>query len=350
MRRATEEETAGTAVIGAGIVGAAVARALARRGEPVTIIEAERPGHSLASSKGDARIRVLAAYPDDEYLQLGLVADRLWHELERETTRRILHPTGALSYGRLAERLARALGEHRVDHQLMAPERAAAIAPAVRLPDHVDQVLWQPDGAIIAAETGLAAMIESALAHGARLRRGEPVSQVEPDADRVVLHLDGAELRFERAIVVAGAWTASLLGWPELGALRPTAQTVSHFRREGEPVPAVIDYDGAEPYAGWTPGFGLKTADHEFGPTVEPGHLPAPDPERIAASVEWVAERFGLSDGPAMTETCVYTNTPDERILIERKGPITAVSACNGQGFQLAPAVGETVAGRVLED
>jgi sarcosine oxidase len=63
-----------------------------------------------------------------------------------------------------------------------------------------------------------------------------------------------------------------------------------------------------------------------------------------------VAERFGLTGGPAMTETCVYTNTPDERILIETRGAVTAVSACNGQGFQLAPAVGEMVAGRVLAE
>jgi sarcosine oxidase len=83
---------------------------------------------------------------------------------------------------------------------------------------------------------------------------------------------------------------------------------------------------------------------------IEPGRLPDPDPARAEATAAWVAERFGLADGPVMTETCVYTNTPDERILIETKGAVTAVSACNGQGFQLAPAVGEMIAGRVLAD
>jgi sarcosine oxidase len=314
----------------------------------VTIIEARRPGHHLASSKGDARIRVLAAYPDDEYLRLGLTADRLWRELEREAGRRILHPTGAVSYGSLAGQLAESLAAHRIDHELMSPEQAAGRAPALRLPDRVDQILWQPDGAIIAAEAGLAATLASAASHGVRLRSGEPVERVEQDDGAVLLQLAGGEAQFERAVVVAGAWTASLLGWEELRDLRPTAQTVSHFRYDGEPPPAVIDYDGAEPYSGWTPGFGLNTADHEFGPVTSPGRLPDPDPERVAASAAWVAERFGLTDGPAMTETCVYTNTPDERILIERKGRVTAVSACNGQGFQLAPAVGEMVAQRVL--
>jgi sarcosine oxidase len=347
MPHRKEEERLGTAVIGAGIVGAAVARALARRGEPVTIIEAEHPGHGLASSKGDARIRVLAAYPDDEYLRLGLAADGLWRELERESGRRILHPTGALSYGSLAERLAASLAEHRVEHELAPAARAAELAPAVRLPDHVDQVLWQPDGAIIAAEAGLAAMLDSAVAHGVQFWPGVRVESIEPDGETVVMEAGGKQPRFARAVVVAGAWTASLLGWEELRDLRPTAQTVSHFRHEGEPLPAVIDYDGAEPYSGWTPGFGLKSADHEFGPVVEPGRLPDPDPARVEATAAWVAERFGITGGPAMTETCVYTNTPDERILIERKGPVTAVSACNGQGFQLSPAVGEMVAERL---
>ena len=225
--------------------------------------------------------------------------------------------------------------------------RAAELAPAVRLPDHVDQVLWQPDGAIIAAEAGLAAMLDSAVAHGVQFWPGVRVESIEPDGETVVMEAGGKQPRFARAVVVAGAWTASLLGWEELRDLRPTAQTVSHFRHEGEPLPAVIDYDGAEPYSGWTPGFGLKSADHEFGPVVEPGRLPDPDPARVEATAAWVAERFGITGGPAMTETCVYTNTPDERILIERKGPVTAVSACNGQGFQLSPAVGEMVAERL---
>ena len=348
--REAESRAAGTAVVGGGIVGASVARALARRGEPVTILEAERPGHGSASSKGDARIRVLAAYPDDEYLRLGLAADDLWRELERESGRRILHPTGAISYGSLAERLAGALAEHGVEHELMTPGRAAELAPAVRLPDHVDQVLWQPDGATITAEAGLAAMLGAASTRGVRLSTGRMVERVGQDDGRVILRLPDRELEFGRAVVVAGAWTASLLGWDELRGLEPTAQTVSYFRYEGTPPPALIDYDGAEPYSGWTPGFGLKSADHEFGPVIEPGRLPDPDPARVEATAAWVAERLGVTEAPAISETCVYTNTPDERILIERKGAITAVSACNGQGFQLAPAVGEMVAEQVLAD
>ncbi|MCB0871373.1 MAG: FAD-dependent oxidoreductase [Solirubrobacterales bacterium] len=344
----TRQQAAGTAVIGAGIVGAAVARALARRGETVTILESNRPGHELASSKGDARIRVLAAYPDEEYLRLGLDSDRLWRELETETGRRMLHPTGAISYGSDAERLAGALAAHEVEHELMGREEAARRAPAVNLPEGIDLFLWQPDGAILAAEAGLEAMLGSAASHGARLIPGQTVKAVRQDGDEVTVQVAEGQSKFARAIVVAGAWTASLLGWPELSGLRPTAQTVSYFRRDGPPLPAVIDYDGAEPYSGWTPGFGLKTADHELGPAIEPGRLPGPDPERVAASTAWVAERFGMEEGPAMTETCVYTNTPDERFLIESKGSVTAVSACNGQGFQLSPAVGEMVARRML--
>jgi sarcosine oxidase len=345
---ASDTRVAGTAVIGAGIVGAAVARALVRRGVPVTILESNRPGHRLASSKGDARIRVLAAYPDEEYLRLGIESDRIWKELEVESGSRILHPTGALSYGSLAERLAAALDEKGVEHELLTRAGAARRAPGVSLPEEVEQVLWQPDGATIAAEVGLSSMLGAATARGAKLFSGQEVERVEEDAGTVVVQLPERELRFDRVVVVAGAWTASLLGWEELNDLEPTAQTVSYFRLEGPPPPALIDYDGAEPYSGWTPGFGLKSADHQFGPVIEPGHLPDPDPARVEATAAWVAARFGLTGGAAMTETCVYTNTPDERIRIETKGKVTAVSACNGQGFQLAPAVGEMVAGQLL--
>jgi sarcosine oxidase len=40
----------------------------------------------------------------------------------------------------------------------------------------------------------------------------------------------------------------------------------------------------------------------------------------------------------------MYTNTPDERFILERRGRVVAGSACNGQGFQFAPETGERLA------
>ena len=48
-------------------------------------------------------------------------------------------------------------------------------------------------------------------------------------------------------------------------------------------------------------------------------------------------------------ETCLYTNTPDERFVLERRGRIVVAAACNGQGFQLAPESGRRVAALALD-
>ena len=40
----------------------------------------------------------------------------------------------------------------------------------------------------------------------------------------------------------------------------------------------------------------------------------------------------------------MYTNTPDEQFILERRGRIVVGSACNGQGFQFAPETGEQLA------
>src|SRR2546421_10246939 len=65
------------AVVGAGLMGAATARALARRGVAVALFEAREPGHRAGSSHGSARI-FRRAYPDPLYVGLAGQARELW--------------------------------------------------------------------------------------------------------------------------------------------------------------------------------------------------------------------------------------------------------------------------------
>ena len=44
------------------------------------------------------------------------------------------------------------------------------------------------------------------------------------------------------------------------------------------------------------------------------------------------------------SETCLYTNTADERFVLERQGRVVVGSACSGHGFKFAPIVGRTLA------
>lgn len=332
-------------MIGAGVVGLATARALARSGVDVALVEQHQVLPARGSSSGDARIRVLAAYPDDEYLALGLRAAEHWRELEFESGAKLLHETGALSYGEGIEDLIAALERFGVEHRELDQTTLARRFPQVSLAG-CGPVVHQPDGAVIAADRVLESLLASALGAGVDVRDRERVISLRPAGSGVVVETAQGDLGGELALIVAGPWAASLVPWPDLAMqLRPSLQTISFFEWEGPPPPALLEYGHPDPYSAWSPAHGLKAADHEPGPDVEPGITSEPDPKRVSASAEWVARRFpSIAAQPVRTETCFYTNTPDERFILERRGPIGVVSACNGQGFQFAPIVGELAA------
>ncbi len=59
----------------------------------------------------------------------------------------------------------------------------------------------------------------------------------------------------------------------------------------------------------------------------------------------WVAERLpDVDPEPVGAETCLYTTTPDESFVLERRGRVVVGSACSGHGFKFAPAVGRRLA------
>jgi glycine/D-amino acid oxidase-like deaminating enzyme len=43
-------------------------------------------------------------------------------------------------------------------------------------------------------------------------------------------------------------------------------------------------------------------------------------------------------------DTCMYTNTADERFILERRGPVVIGSPCSGHGFKFAPLIGSRLA------
>ena len=86
------------AVVGAGVMGSAAARELARRGAEVDLYEQFELDHARGSSHGDARIFRIS-YPEAEYVALARESLPLWRELERESGQELLRNTGSLDVG-----------------------------------------------------------------------------------------------------------------------------------------------------------------------------------------------------------------------------------------------------------
>src|SRR5580692_2646130 len=84
-------------VVGAGAMGSAAAYHLARRGEPVVLIEQFALGHDRGSSHGAARI-TRHSYADPAYARLMPAAFRAWKELEADAGETVFFRTGGVSF------------------------------------------------------------------------------------------------------------------------------------------------------------------------------------------------------------------------------------------------------------
>jgi len=319
------------AVVGAGIMGAAAAHALARDGCEVTLYEQFEVGHTHGSSHGRSRI-VRLAYPEVEFVELAKEAFVGWRELEREAGVELLELNGLLELvGDLAQGSGTALDAAGADYELVDVEDARRRWP-VGVPDGWT-ALFQPEAGIVRADLAHRAFVEGALAHGAALRENTRVDSLDDlDADVV--------------IATVGPWVTRF--FPDL-PVHTTRETVAYFRRNGAPLPSVVQLDpvtrGHAVYSLHDPVHGLKAGAHHAGATVDPDEEGGPDPALVERVAEWVARTYPDADPePVGAETCMYTTTPDEHFILETRGRVVIGSPCSGHGFKFAPAIGNRLA------
>lgn len=339
-------------VIGGGVVGAAAALALAGRDGSVALVERSALARAEGSSTGSARIYTPAAYPDEAYLEMGLRALERWREIEAGSGESLLCQTGALSHGAFAERGLPALREAGVEAELLSAAEAMRRF-GVSIADD-DPLLYQPDAGVIRADRARAVILRMAREAGAELHGGERVESLAETDEFAEVRTDRGLWRCRSVIVAAGPWNGALLAQASIDLpLTPSSQSVAYFSlAEPSARPIVLmDFEGDEPYACWDPRHGLKAALHARGPVVDPQDTrPEVDQDAIERVTDWVRARYpGAAGDLVNTETCLYTNTPDEQFILERRGRIVVASACNGQGFQFAPETGERLARLALE-
>ncbi|HET9242455.1 MAG TPA: FAD-dependent oxidoreductase [Gaiella sp.] len=346
-------------VVGAGIAGAATARALAGAAGTVVLLEQFELGHPHGSSHGTSRIFRLN-YPDERFVRMAQAAAEGWRELEEHVGAQLIERTGVIDLGPATSATERALAA------CGAPtERMSAQALAERWPINLrdgETALLQPDGGIIRADRAHAAFVSAAAEGGVEVKERTPVRRLALEPQSVRLTLDTNDITARAVVVTAGAWAPVLLA--EAGIrldVVPTRETVVYLELAGaDAMPPLIDYahtraaDGVERpgHSGYALGASadvLKAGLHQSGPVANPDEQTLPD----GALAEWVAgwarSRYDGLIGAPRSETCLYTNTSDERFVLERHGPIVVGSACSGHGFKFAPVVGQTLAALARE-
>jgi monomeric sarcosine oxidase len=319
------------AVVGAGIMGAATSRTLARDGHDVRLYEQFTVGHDRGSSHGRSRI-VRLAYPEVEFVELAKESFVGWRELERESGLQLLELNGLLELVASADQSsADALRTSGAAYELLDAAEARRRWP-IGVPDGWTP-LFQPEAGIVRADLALRAFLDSAVAHGVRIEENTRVESLDDvDADAVV--------------VTAGPWVTRF--FPDL-PVRTTRETVAYFRRDGAPLPSVVKLDpqtrGHALYSLHDPTHGLKAGDHHAGIEADPDQDGLPDGALVERVQTWVAQTYPDADAePVGVETCMYTTTADEHFILERRGQVVIGSACSGHGFKFAPAIGTRLA------
>ncbi|KAB1660854.1 FAD-dependent oxidoreductase [Pseudoclavibacter sp. CFCC 13796] len=363
-------ESAKVVIVGAGLAGASAAWRLAQQGVETLVLERTKPANASGSSHGSARI-FRYPYLDRFYTHLVVESRRGWDELEAVGGTRLITPAGSLDSGavRNPRRLAEILGAEDVEHELLSVDEASRRWPQFSFDT---EVLWHPGAGVIDAETTVKTLLRLAAEAGAQVISDWEVASVTRNGSGYALTAaDGRTVSAERVVVTAGGWLPALLGQLDLPVdfvdrvpeLQVRQENAYHFPYRdsadtGE-VPAggqtswpTFIYKGADIKTYGLPGGrdagfrGQKLAEYNGGKVLpsaldQDGQIDPANRERVIEFVKRFAP--GLVPEPYAETTCLFTNVPNEDILIDSCEGITIVSPCSGQGAKFTPLLGEFI-------
>jgi len=341
------------AVVGGGVLGLAAARALARRGREVVLLERDEIGSADGGSKGSCRIFRLG-YTDAGYVTLTRRAREFWRPVEDESGQRLLWPAPHLTFGGGLGTVHQAMRTAGAPCELLTAAAAAARFPQVTAGG---PALLEPESCVISADATL-----QALAAGVpEIRSGVAVTGIGDDGRQVTIRTTAGPVTAGTVVVCAGPWTGQLLAAG--GIAVPSAATleqVGYVAPAAGPVPAMpifICHDAQIPYGLPVPGSPLyKIGFHHSGPPADPDRQDhAPDRD-LCAQLAGLARQYLPGFGPELiqAERCIYDNSPDEGFIVDRVGRVVIGSGTSGHGFKFGPLLGEWLAdlatGRDLAD
>ena len=353
------KQTAEAVIVGAGIMGCAIAHALAEWGmSDVTVLERDQIGRGATA---DAAGGVRQQFSTETNIRLARESVRVWESFPERFGRDIgLRQQGYLFLlGDPAEEpvfrknleLQQRLG---VPSRWVTTEEIAAINPFVVLDDVIGGTFCPEDGwcDTYGATIGYA---QAARALGVRIEEETPVTGILVEGDRVQgVRTERGEVHAPLVIIAAGPQTRGV------GAMAGVDLPIDPYRRMSfitEPfdeipqsLPMTIEFANGLYFHPESHGFLFGMANRaepsSFDKTVDEGWM--------IATVEALVAR-----APAFAEASVrrgwagfYEVTPDDNPLLGwTSGPegLAVAAGFSGHGFMQGPAIGRCMAELLLD-
>jgi monomeric sarcosine oxidase len=353
------------AIVGAGSFGAWTALHLSRAGLGVTLLEAHGPGNLLSSSGGETRVIRMGYGTFEIYTQFAVRSLVLWKELFEIARSPLFLETGVLWMAREGDPLTiathAALERHNVPHELLDREALERRWPQVDF----GPVTWgihEPHSGVLLARRAVDATVRECARTGVRIVHAQAVAPRGMGRLDAILTTSGETVRADAFVFACGPWLPKI--FPEQLSQRifVTRQETFYFaippgdRRFAPPsLPAWVDF-GEEVYG--IPDVesrGFKIALDRHGPPFDPDSSDRIPGETLEEARSYLARRFPALRSATVVagEVCQYENTSNGDFLIDRHPDFENVwllGGGSGHGFKHAPAVGEALAKRMLED
>lgn len=341
-------------VVGAGIVGCAVAHELASRGADVHLFDARGVGQGATRASAG----MLAPALDHHLPELRRLAsrslsmyDEFIRRVERDAGGRIEYARSGTLNVALGESEAAALDadaarldETGVEHTLLDREQVRRLEPS--LSPRATSGLYVPTHGYVRATELTEALARAAQARGARLSI-LPVQRVEDRARGVAVITAGEAFEADAVVLASGSWPVE--SWPEAAPpVRPIRGQLVHLRAEHPIVSRVIW--GSECYlVPWRDGSVL------VGATVEDvGYDERPTAGGVRMLLDAAITLVPALGGARFDGVRVGLRPrgPDELPVIGRSAAASRVFYALGHyrnGIVLAPLTAAIVADLVLE-
>lgn len=233
-------------IVGAGVIGCAVAHEFATRGARVRVIDPR--GVGLGATRASAGIlapqteghipallslgtRSLSLY-DDFIARVSADAAQTI-EYARTGT---LHIAASPAENDELGQIARALIGSQVDHVLLDAAQARALEPAVT--DKTTRALHNREQGYVAVTALTGALAAAAARRGATFEMRRVLGIEGGDEPRAIT--DDGPARTERLIVAAGSWSSGLAGAPQPPAVKPIRGQLLQLKLPQRPASRVI--------------------------------------------------------------------------------------------------------------